>query len=141
MAEAKTKPTEVSVDAFLAGVEDDVRREDGRTVLALMQEVTGEQPRMWGPSMVGFGSYHYRYDSGHEGDSFIVGFSPRKKELSLYIMPGVERYADQLDRLGRHRTGVSCLYVKRLADIDMAVLREMVELSVADMRRRYPSTA
>jgi hypothetical protein len=137
MAEQKTKPTAESVDAFIDGVENVTRREDARTLLALMREVTGEEPRMWGPSMIGFGEYHYRYDSGHEGNSFRTGFSPRKTELSLYVMPGVGKYEHLLARLGRHRTGVSCLYVRRLADVDMAVLRELVEAGWADMQRRY----
>lgn len=137
MADTKTKPTTQDVAEFLDGVENETRREDGRALLAMMQDVTGEEPRMWGPSMIGFGGYHYRYESGHEGDMFRVGFSPRKAELSVYLLPGAERYAELLARLGKHRMGKSCLYIRKLADVDMTVLRELVETSVAEMRRRY----
>ncbi|MBN2472691.1 MAG: DUF1801 domain-containing protein [Anaerolineae bacterium] len=133
MAQNKTTPGQGSVTAFLQTVEEQ-RRADCETLVALMQEVTGEPPVMWGDSMVGFGSYHYKYASGREGDWFVVGFSPRKQNLTLYIMAGFEEYEALLARLGKHTTGKSCLYVKRLADVDMDALRELVRQSVAHMR-------
>ena len=137
MATLKTTPTEASVDAFLDAVEDDARREDCRTVLDLMQRVTGEPPQMWGASIVGFGSYHYVYESGREGDWFLTGFAPRKRNLTLYIMAGFSDYDELMARLGKHKTGKSCLYVNRLADIDMEVLEDLVGQSVAHMREVY----
>jgi hypothetical protein len=139
MAELKTRETSASVEAFLAAVEDEARRADCRTVAAIMGEVTGEAPRMWGPSIVGFGRYHYRYASGHEGDACLTGFSPRKKELTLYLMPGLDALAPLLARLGKHKAGKGCLYVKCLADIDLAVLRELVAACVAHLRTLYPA--
>jgi hypothetical protein len=134
--EPKTKKTTVSVDQFLSGVEP-ARRDDCDTLVAMMREVTGEEPRMWGPSIVGFGDYHYVYASGHEGDICEVGFSPRKGELSLYLSSDIQsEFPRELAKLGRHRTGKACLYVKRLADIDLAVLRKMLEKSVASTRKR-----
>ena len=138
MAELKTRPTKASVDKFLNGVDNDSRREDARCVLAIMQRTTHELPTMWGDRIVGFGSYHYRYASGQEGDWPLIGLSPGRRNLTLYIMPGFDDYALLLTRLGKHRTGKSCLYVNRLRDIDMSVLEELIRQSVADMRRRYP---
>ena len=129
MAENKTQKTGASVDEFLASVENRTRREDGFRLLQMMQEVTGLEPEMWGPSMVGFGDYHYRYESGREGDIFLTGFSPRKQRLSLYIMAGFDAYEGLLSRLGKHRMGASCLYINKLADVDMDVLRELVRQS------------
>lgn len=137
MATLKTAPTDASVEAFLGTVEDEARRDDCRTVLDLMQRVTGEPPQMWGDSIVGFGSYHYVYDSGREGDWFLTGFSPRKRSLTLYIMAGFDRYDELMERLGKHKTGKSCLYVNRLSDIDMDVLEELVRQSVEHMRKTY----
>ena len=132
MAKPKTKPTEVSVDAFLDGVADAQRREDALQVLEIMKEITGQPPKMWGPSMVGFGQYHYIYASGHEGDTFLTGFSPRKDTLTLYFMAGLEeRFAAQLQQLGQVKTGKGCLYIKKLADVDLVVLREMIQANVA----------
>jgi hypothetical protein len=127
MAELKTKPTETSVESFLAGVADDARRADCRALVKLMKRVTKAKPRMWGPSIVGFGSYRYKYDSGREGEWFLAGFSPRKSDLTLYIMSGLGPHAALLGRLGKHKTGKSCLYLKRLADVDLDVLRELIE--------------
>jgi hypothetical protein len=138
MAETKTKPTEVSVDAFIDAVVDPVRREDAKSVRAMMERVTGEPARMWGPSIIGFGSYHYRYDSGHEGDACRLGFSPRKAELVLYVLTGAPEQDAQLARLGKHRTGKACLYVKKLADVDMAVLEELTRGALAYMDAKYP---
>lgn len=138
MSDLKTKPIEESVTAFLDSVEDEKKREDSYAVLELMREVTGEGPKMWGDSIVGFGSYHYRYESGREGDWFLVGFAPRKRNLSLYIMSGFEEYDDLLDELGKHKTGKSCLYINRMDDVDEDVLRRLVRQSVAHMRETNP---
>ena len=137
MTENKTKESDASVDAFLDAVENDERRTDCKTLLNLMAEVTGSEPRMWGSSMIGFGRYHYRYASGREGDWFITGFSPRKKALTLYIMPGFDGYDDLMGRLGKHTSGRACIYVRRLDDIDLEVLKEMVLASVVHMRAQY----
>lgn len=139
MAELKTKAHDASVEAFLDAVADERRRADGRAVLELMREVTGEEPKMWGPSIVGFGTYHYRYASGHEGDSCLTGFSPRKAALTLYVMPGFARFDEILGRLGKFKAGKGCLYLKRLADVDLAVLRELVAASVAHLRAEWPA--
>ena len=133
MAELKTKPTDVNVEHFLAAVPDERKRQDARVLLTLMQELTGEAPRMWGPSIVGFGSYHYVYESGREGDWMRTGFSPRKTALTLYLMGGVGRYAELLSQLGKHKTGKSCLYIKRLSDVDMDILRQLIAQSLADL--------
>ena len=128
MAETKTKPTDASVDAFLEAVAHPVRRADGKALRATMERVTGEQAVMWGPSIVGFGSCHYRYDSGHEGDMPRIGYSPRKANLVLYVgsFPG---YEDLLARLGKHKGSKACLYVNKLADVDLDVLEEIVRRS------------
>ena len=138
MAKMKTTPTQASVDAYINAVEDAQKRADCRAVAAMMAEVTGAPAQMWGPSIVGFGSYHYRYASGREGDFMETGFAARKRAITLYIMAGFSEYGDLLAKLGKHDTGKSCLYVKRLADVDQAVLREMVERSVAWIRARHP---
>ncbi len=134
MAELKTKPTDADVLAFLHEVESEKKREDALAILALMQEVTGEPAKMWGSSIIGFGSYHYKYASGHEGDACLTGFSPRKQNLVLYILAGFEQYDALLAKLGKHKTGKSCLYINKLADIDQNVLRELVAQSVAHMK-------
>ncbi|MES2753333.1 MAG: DUF1801 domain-containing protein [Pseudomonadota bacterium] len=138
MAEIKTKPAALSVADFLDTVEHPVRRADGETLCALMERISGEPPRMWGPSIIGFGSYDYTYDSGHSGTMCRLGFSPRKAELVLYVLTGEAEQTAQLARLGKHRTGKSCLYIKTLADVDMAVLAEIVRGSLAHMDARYP---
>jgi hypothetical protein len=137
MPEQKTKPTEQNVAAFLDAVPDEGKRRDSYTIVEIMQRVTGEEPKMWGPSMVGFGSYHYTYASGTSGDSFISGFSPRKQNLTLYIQGGFDQYDDLLSRLGKHSTGKACLYVKRLGDIDMSVLEELITRSVEHMSKTH----
>ncbi|MDE2726707.1 MAG: DUF1801 domain-containing protein [Gemmatimonadota bacterium] len=139
MSDIKTRPTDASVEVFIDAVDHPRRREDARTLLELMQRVTGEEPVMWGPSIVGYGSYHYRYASGQEADWPVVGFSPRKQNLSIYIMTGFEESDELLSRLGKHKTGKSCLYVNKLADVDLDVLERLVRASVAEMKRRYPS--
>jgi hypothetical protein len=132
MAEPKTKPTEASVDAFLNGVADEQQRADAFRLLDMMKEITGKPPRMWGPTMVGFGEFHYVYASGHEGDTFLTGFSPRKGALTLYFTAGLtERFAPLLRKLGKARTGKGCLYIKKLADVDLSVLRDMLRANLA----------
>ncbi len=130
MPENKTRPEITAVAAFLAAV-DPRRRDDAHALCALLAEVTGESPVIWGTSIVGFGSYHYRYASGREGDTFIVGFSPRKANLTLYSRAGFERHADQLAALGPHSLGKACLYIKSLHAIDQAVLRRIVAAGIA----------
>lgn len=132
MAELKTQKNDASVEAFLHSV-DENRRDDCFAILELMGEVTGAEPKMWGASIIGFGEYHYKYASGKEGDWMITGFSPRKQNLTLYIMAGFDRYDELLAKLGKHSIGKSCLYIKRLADVDTDVLRQLVEASVAHM--------
>lgn len=139
MAELKTQPTEASVREFLDSIDDEQKAADSRSLVEIMQRATGDPPKMWGSAMVGFGEYHYRYESGREGDWFLAGFSPRKRELSLYIMDGFERHQELMSRLGKHRTGKSCLYVKRLSDLNLDVLEQLVSESVTNMRRRHRS--
>jgi hypothetical protein len=124
--ELKTKPTGADVEAFLAGIEDERKRADSEAICRLMAEETGQPPVLWGTGIVGFGSYRYRYESGREGEWMALGFAPRKQSLTLYLMDGFSGYEELLARLGPHSTGKSCLYVKRLADVDLDVLREMV---------------
>ena len=133
MAEQKTKKNTASVAAFLATVADDERRRDCKTLVAMMKRITGAKPALWGPSIVGFGSYHYVYASGREGDWPVVGFAPRKQGLVLYIMDGFARYGDLLATLGKHRTSKSCLYVRRLEDVHLPTLRKLVQQSVRHM--------
>lgn len=137
MSEPKTKQHDGDVNEFLDAVENPRRKEDARRVLELMRDVTGEPPKMWGSSIVGFGSYHYKYASGREGDWMITGFSPRKQNLTIYIMPGFSEFAGLLGRLGKHKTSKSCLYLNKLADVDLEVLAELVRESVAVMKARY----
>lgn len=140
MYEAKTKPTKAGVTAFLGAIADPERRRDCRALSALMKRATGCRPRMWGTSIVGFDTYHYKYASGHEGDSCVVGYSPRKGDISIYLVPGYETAPVKalLAKLGKHKTGKACLYVRRLADVDTTVLEQLVSHSVAEIRRRYP---
>lgn len=135
MVELKTRKTGASVDDFIDGIADDRRRQDCLALAELMREITGDEPAMWGPSMVGFGRYHYKYASGRENDWFEAGFSPRKQNLTLYIMSGFSGYDDLMARLGKHTTGKSCLYLKRLEDVDLAVLEELIRRSVAHVRK------
>ena len=135
MAELKTKPTRQNVAAFLRGVEDDTKREGCRILVKIMKRATGAAPKMWGASMVGFGRYHYKYRSGHEGDWFLTGFSPRKRDLTVYIMSGFTRYSALLRKLGKHKTAKSCLYLKRLTDVDLKVLEELIRKSVKQMKK------
>ena len=136
MAELKTKKTSDSVPAFLAKIEDEEARKDSRTLVRLMEEATGAKARMWGTSIVGFGDYRYKSPAtGREGDWFQVGFSPRKGMLSLYLMFGVQNHGDLLEKLGKHKTGKGCLYIKRLSDVDGAVLKKLIRSSAAEARK------
>ena len=133
MSDLKTKKNSASVEGFLQSVENEKRRADSLVVLDLMKEVTNEEPAMWGTSIVGFGSYHYKYASGREGDWMKAGFSPRKQNMTLYIMDGFGSYDSLLQNLGKYRTGKSCLYINKLEDVDQTVLRELVRQSVASV--------
>lgn len=137
MAELKTKPTEENPSKFLKGIEDDQKRSDCLELLALIEAITGKKPKMWGTSIVGFGNYHYKYASGREGDYFVTGFSPRKQNLTIYIMPGFTRYEAVMSKIGKYKTGKSCLYIKKLDDIDRDLLRELISQSVKDMAEIY----
>ena len=135
MAELKTKPRSGSVTQFINAIPDTERQRECRTLARIMGQITKQRPKMWGPSMVGFGTYHYRYASGREGDWFLTGFSPRKQALTLYVMAGFGNYDALLRRLGTYRTGKSCLYVKRLADVDLRVLTQLIRQSVRHVAR------
>jgi hypothetical protein len=137
MVKNKTKVTNVSIEAFLASVPDASKRADALALIGMMQTAIREKPQMWGPSIVGFGSYHYLYESGHEGDSPIVGFSPRKAALVLYIVTGFKGAEPLLGILGKHTTGKSCLYVKQLADVNVPVLQKLIDRSVTAVRAKY----
>ena len=133
MAELKTQKNDASVEDFLNGVSDKRKRADGFALLDLMRDITGDEPAMWGTSIVGFGSYRYKYASGREGEWFVTGFSPRKQNLTLYIMSGFDNYDSLLSGLGKYKTGKSCLYINKLDDVDQATLRVLIEQSVAHM--------
>jgi hypothetical protein len=137
MAELKTKPTDADVNAFLERIADPRRRQDCVTVMGLMREATRQEPRMWGPSIVGFGTHHYRYESGREGDSCVLGFSPRKGALTLYLYGGLEPHRALLGRLGEHKTGKGCLYIRSLEEIDLAALSELLNAAAA---RSHPAS-
>jgi len=139
MVEPKTKPTMVSVEKHIAAIANEEQRRDAQSLVALMRRVTKQEPKMWGPSIVGFGSYHYKYASGHEGDSALAGFAARKSEFAVYIVAGFEGQENLLAKLGKHKTAKACLYIKRLADVDLKVLEKLVARSVAETKRRYPS--
>jgi hypothetical protein len=139
MPENKTKPTRASVEAFIAGVADEDRRRDAQALHAMMERVSGQPAVMWGSSMIGFGRYRYKYASGHGGEYFRVGFSPRSRELVVYLMGGFPRHQPLMDRLGKYRSAKSCLYIKRLADVDEAVLADLLRESLDYMRSAYPS--
>lgn len=135
MAKLKTAPNEQDVEAYLNSVENEKKREACTVLLRLMEDVTGSNPKMWGSSIVGFGSYHFKYESGREGDWFLTGFAPRKKNLTLYIMSGFDEYEQLLSGLGKYSTGKSCLYINKMEDIDLDVLRELIEQSVEHVRK------
>ena len=135
MSELKTKKNNASVAAFLDGIENEKRRDDCRAVVKLMADVTGERPKMWGGSIIGFGSYHYTYASGREGDWMATGVSPRKQSLTLYIMTGFPRYDALMKKLGTYTTGKSCLYIKKLEDVDTNVLKKLVRESLKKLSK------
>jgi hypothetical protein len=133
MAELKTKQNEGSVTEFLQAVPEERKRQDSFTILKLMQEITGQEPKMWGDSIIGFGTYHYKYASGREGDTPVTGFSPRKQNLTIYIIMGFDGYEALLKKLGKYKTGKACLYINKLDDIDMSVLKELIQASVSQV--------
>ncbi len=137
-SENKTKETEASVDAYIGAVADANQRADAEKIRTLMERLSGEPAKLWGPSIIGFGSYHYKYDSGREGDMCRIGFSPRKGQTVLYLIDGFEGQPELMARLGKHKTGKSCLYVKRLSDIDETVLEELCVRSLKYMEAKYP---
>ena len=137
MATNKTTQNEDPVEDFINAVDDEQKRRDSWDMIGLMKKITGSDPRMWGSSLVGFGSYHYQYASGREGDFFLTGFSPRKAAFTVYIMPGFSEYAGLMEQLGPHKTGKSCLYIKNLDVVDRNILERLISKSVADMRERY----
>lgn len=138
MAVNKTKPTAASVEEFIAAVPDPQKREDARTLTAMMSRLSGEKPYMWGSTIVGFGTYRYKYDSGREGEAGRIGFSPRAKEHVIYLIDGYAGKEAQLARLGKHRIGKSCLYIKKLSDVDQGVLEEMIRDTLTFMDEKYP---
>ena len=138
MAQPKTKPNDASVSEYLDAIQDDTRRRDCRELDGMMSRLTGQGPKMWGASIVGFGTYHYRYASGHEGDSCLTGFSSRKGDISVYNVGSFEGKEDLLAKLGTCKTGKSCLYIRRLSDVNTSVLERLLAGSVAEIRRRYP---
>ncbi|QGX39254.1 DUF1801 domain-containing protein [Permianibacter aggregans] len=135
MAELKTKKNDASVAAFIANVEPEQKRQDCEKVIDIMSAITKAEPVMWGSSIVGFGHYHYVYESGREGDWMLCGFSPRKQNLVLYIMSGFSEYDELMNKLGKYKTGKSCLYLDKLSDVDLKVLKELIKRSVADMKK------
>lgn len=136
MAENKTTPTDQKVEHFLTAVADEQRRQDSLTLLELMKQVTGLEPKMWGSSIVGFGSYHYKYASGREGDTILAGFSPRKQNLTIYNMGGLDQHDDLFKHLGKHTRGGGCLYIKRLDEIDLPTLKRLIEASVIHVKEK-----
>ena len=137
MSDLKTKQTSKSVADFIDAIDNDTKRDDSRILLKLMEEVVGEKPKMWGDTIVGFGTYRYVYESGRKGDWMLAGFSPRKQNLTIYIMGGFQNQEKLLAKIGKAKTSVGCLYVKKLADIDVEVLKEMIQLSVETVKKRY----
>lgn len=131
MTENKTQATTASVDDYIAAIADELKRKDTQTLLDLLKKITGDAPVLWGDSIIGFGNYHYQYESGREGDMPLIGFSPRKREFAIYIMSGFEQLQAHLNKLGKHKTGKSCLYIKRLSDININTLSELMKESVA----------
>jgi len=137
MAENKTTRNRNDVMDFLKGIQEEKKRQDTLVLLELFQETTGLKPEMWGSGIIGYGTYHYRYESGREGDFFLTGFSPRKQSLTIYIMPGFDRFPEMMKKIGKHKTGKSCLYVKKLEDIDMEVLKNLIRASLDYMNEKY----
>lgn len=139
MAKNKTRETQNSVIDFINTVEDLTKRNDSFELVKLMQEQTGYEPKMWGPAIIGFGSYHYKYASGHEGDAPLVGFSPRKDAVSLYLYSSFESKEELLSKFGKHKAGKGCIYIKKIADIDIEILKKMISYSVENLNKLYPS--
>lgn len=139
-AEQKTKLTEQPVEDFLNNIPDKTVKADCMAIVKLMEDITGYPPKMWGSGIIGFGTYHYRYESGHEGDSCLTGFSPRKNYISIYAMPGSSQHTDLLEQLGKYKAGKECLYIKKLEDVDLNVLKKLIEQSVALLTKRYPAS-
>ncbi len=139
MAKNKTAETAESVIDFINAVADETKRKDAFELIEIMQNATGFKPKMWGPSIIGFGSYHYKYDSGHEGDAPLLGFSPRKDAISLYLSSSFENKEELLSKFGKHKAGKGCIYVKKLSDINIDVLNQMISLSVSYLQNLYPS--
>ena len=137
MADLKTKPNDGDVHAFIEALENDRKRDDSKILLKLIGEITGEQPKMWGDSIVGYGNYHYVYETGREGDWFLAGFSPRKQSITIYMMGGFDGQDEMLEKLGKHKKSVGCLYIKKLADVDMSTLEKMIKKSVETLKKRY----
>ena len=137
MAENKTKATGASVTAFINSIDDTQKRADARKVAAMMRKATGKRAKLWGPSIVGYGTYHYKYASGREGDFLMTGFSPRKQALTVYVIPGFEHFETLMNKLGKYKTGKSCLYIKRLSDVDEKILEQLINRSVKYMREHY----
>ncbi len=137
MAENKTKPIRRSVTAFINGIDDSQKRADIKKVAAMMRKATGKNAAMWGAGIVGYGQYHYKYASGREGDFFLTGFSPRKQALTIYIIAGFSKFDSLMKKLGKYKTGKSCLYIRRLSDVDEKVLERLIVGSVKYMRRNY----
>lgn len=141
MAELKTKENNASVKKFLNSIEDETKRKDCFDIVEIMEKESKEEAKMWGTSIIGFGNYHYKYASGHEGDMCIVGFSPRKQNISLYLCGPLAEQKDLLEKLGKHKTGKSCLYIKKLGDIDSEILRKIIKESIVTMKSRFPQKA
>ena len=137
MAANKTQPSKASVTAFVNAIEPAQKRADARKIAAMMRRATGKRAKMWGPSIVGYGTYHYKYASGREGDFIVTGYAPRKQALTVYIMAGFSRYGALMKKLGKYKTGKSCLYIKRLADVDEAILEKLINESVKYMQKNY----
>jgi len=137
MPELKTKQTDESVIKFLNSVEGEKKRKDSFAVLEIIKEVTRLEPKMWGASIIGFGNYHYKYDSGHEGDMCIVGFSPRKQNITLYLMLGLGNFQELLKNLGKHKTGKGCLYINKLEDVNTDILKQLIKVSVDAIKKKY----
>ena len=137
MSDQKTKPNNQSVEEFINAIENETKRDDSWTLIEIMQELTEEEPKMWGDSIIGFGTYHYVYESGRKGDWMLAGFSPRKQNISIYITGGFEDQQENLHKIGKAKNSVGCLYVKKLSDIDLEVLKEMIQQSVKTVKKRY----
>jgi len=137
MAELKTKVNNASVEKFLKTVKDEQKRLDSFKILEIMKKITKEEPKMWGPSIIGFGKYHYKYESGHEGDMCIAGFSPRKQAITIYILPGSLKYSSLMKKLGKYKVGVSCLYIKKLEDVDTKLVEKLIADSVKWLKQKY----